>query len=49
MPSILVLSSAKRMATQILVITKLNGRKNLVLRGVVFHIIFPCKQLLVQS
>ena len=33
MPPILAPSSAKRIATQILVIAKLNGRKELVLKG----------------
>ena len=36
MPFILVPSSAKRIATQILVVAKLNGRKDLVLRGCVY-------------
>ena len=49
MPSILVSSSAKRIATQMLVIAKLNGRKDLVVRGCVYDIIFPSKQLPVQS
>ena len=35
MPPILVPSSAKRMATQILVIAKLIGRKDFILRGFV--------------
>ena len=41
MPPILVLSSAKRIATQMLVIEKLNGRKDFILRG------FPSWQILV--
>ena len=49
MALILVPSSAKRMATQILVIAKLNIGKDLVLRGCVFDIILPSKQLRVQS
>ena len=48
MPSILVPSSDKRIAIQSLVITKLNGRKDLVLRGRVY-MIFPSKRLAVQS
>ena len=48
MPSILVPSSTKRIATQILVISKSNGRKDLLLRGCVYKI-FPSKQLTVQS
>ena len=35
MPPTLVTSSAKRMAAQILVIAKLNGRKYFILRGFV--------------
>ena len=49
MPPILVPSSAKRIATQILVIAKLNRRKYLVLRGFVCDIIPPSKELPVQS
>ena len=45
MPPILVLSSVKHIATQISVIAKLNGRKDLVLRGYVFDIISSSKQL----
>ena len=49
MPPILVSSSAKRIIIRILVIPKLNGRKDLVLRGgCVFNMIFPSKQLPVQ-
>ena len=48
MPSILVPSSTKRIATQILVISKSNGRKDFLLRGCVYKI-FPSKQLTVQS
>ena len=46
---ILVPSSAKRIATQILVIVKLNGRKDFILRGFVCDIIRPSKELTVQS
>ena len=49
MPPILVPSSAKRIATQILVIAKLNGRKDFILRGFVCNIIRPYKELTVQS
>ena len=46
---ILVPSSAKRIVTQILVIAKLNGRKDFILRGFTCDIICPSKELLVQS
>ena len=49
MQPILVPSSAKRIATQILVIAKLNGRKDFILRAFVFDIICPNKELPVQS
>ena len=49
MPPILVLSSAKRIATQILVIAKLNGRKDFTLRGFICDIIRPRKELPAQS
>ena len=49
MPPVFVLSSAKRIATQILVIAKLNGRKDPVLRGFLCDIIRPYKELPVQS
>ena len=49
MPPNLVPSSAKRIATQILVIEKLNGRKDLILRVFVCDIISPSKELSVQS
>ena len=49
MPPILVPSSVKRIATQILVTAKLNGRKYFVLRGFVSDIILPSKELSVQS
>ena len=45
MPPILVPSSAKRIATQILVIAKLNGRKDFILRGFVYNIIRLYKEL----
>ena len=46
---ILVPSSAKRIATQILVIAKLNERESFILRGFVCDIIRPYRELLVQS
>ena len=49
MPSIFLTSSAKRIAMKILVITKLNGRKDLILGGCVYDMILPSKQLLGQS
>ena len=49
MPPILVISSAKRIATQMLVIEKLNGRKDFILRGFVCDIIRSSKELSVQS
>ena len=49
MPPILVPSSAKRIATQILVIAKLNGRKYFILRVFVCDIIHRSKELPVQS
>ena len=48
-PPILNLSSAKRIAKQLLVIAKLNERKGLVLMGCVYDMIFHSKQLSVQS
>ena len=48
MPLILVSSSAKRIATEILVIAKLNGKKY-ILKGFVCDIIRPSKGLPVQS
>ena len=45
MPPILVPSSTKRIATQILVIAKLNGRKDFILRGFVYNIIRLYKEL----
>ena len=49
MPPILVPSSAKSIATQILVIAKLNGRKDFILRVFVCDIIHHSKELPVQS
>ena len=49
MPPILTPSSAKCMATQILVTAKLNGRKYFILRGFFCEIIRLSKQLPVQS
>ena len=49
MPPILVPSSAKRIATQILVIAKLNGRKDFILRVFVCDITRPSKKLPIQS
>ena len=49
MPPILVPSSAKRIATQILVIAKLHGRKDFISRVFVCDIIRPSKELPVQS
>ena len=48
MPSILVPSS-KRIATQMLVTKKLNGRRDFVLRGFVCDIIRPSMKLPVPS
>ena len=49
MPPILVPSSAKRIATKILAIAKLNERKDFILRVFVCDIIHPSKELPVQS
>ena len=49
MPPILFPSSAKRMVTQMLVIEKLNGRRDFILRDFVCDIMHPNKELLVQS
>ena len=46
---ILVPSSAKRIATQILVTAKLNEREDFILRGFVYDIIRPNKELPFQS
>ena len=48
MPPILVPATAKRIAVQIIVIAKLNGRKDFILRGFVCDIIRPKKELPVQ-
>ena len=48
MPPILVPSSAERIVAQILVIAKWNRRKYIVLRGCVYDMILPSKQLPVQ-
>ena len=48
-PPILIPSSTKRITKQILVIAKLNGRKDLVLKGCLYDMVFPSKQLSVQS
>ena len=47
-PPILVPSSAKSIAIQILVIAKLNGRKDFILRAFVCDIIRPSKELPIQ-
>ena len=49
MPAILGPSSAKRIATQILVIAQLNGRKDFILSVFVCDIIRPTKELPVHS
>ena len=49
MAPILVPSSAKRIAAQIVVIAKLNGRKDFILRCFVCDIIRPSKELPVRS
>ena len=49
MPPNFVSSSAKRIATQILVIAKLNGEKDFIMREFVCDIIRPSKELPVQS
>ena len=49
MPPILVPSSAKHIATQILVIEKLNEKEDFTLRGFVCDIIHPYKELPVLS
>ena len=49
MPPILVPSSAKHIATQILVTAKLNGKKDFILRVFACDIIRPSKELPVQS
>ena len=49
MTSILVPSSDERIATQVLVITELNGKKDFILRVFVCDIILPSKELPAQS
>ena len=49
MPPILVPSSDERITTQVLVIAKLNGKKDFILRDFVCDIILPSKELPVQS
>ena len=49
MRPILVPASAKNIATQILLIAKLNERKDFILRGFVCDTIRPSKELSVQS
>ena len=49
MPPILVPSSSKRIAKQILVIAKLNGRKYYILKGFVCDVISPYNEIPVQS
>ena len=49
MPPILVPSSAKRIAAQMLVTEELNGRKDFILRGFACDIILPNKELPVQK
>ena len=49
MPPILVSSSAKRIAAQVLVIAKLNRGKKFVLRGFACDIKRPSNELPVQS
>ena len=49
MPPINVPFSTKRIATRILVIAKLNGRKDFILRSFVCDIIRPRKELPVQK
>ena len=49
MPPTLEALSARCIATQILIIAKLNGRKDFILRVFICDIICPCKELNVQS
>ena len=49
MPPILVPSSAKRISTRVLVIAKLSGRKDFILRSFFYDIIRPSKELPAQS
>ena len=48
MPPIFVPSSANRITAQIVVIAKLNGRKDFILRVFICDVIRPCKELPVQ-
>ena len=48
MPPILVASSTKRIATQILIIAKLNRKKDSILRVFICDIIRPSKELPAQ-
>ena len=49
MPPIVAPSSAKRIALQIVVIAKLNGKKDVILRGFVCDITHTSKELSIQS
>ena len=49
MPPILVPSSSKRIATQMLVFEKLNGRNDFILRGFAWDITRPSKEPQVHS
>ena len=49
MPPTLVPYSTKRITIQMVVIAKLNGRKDFILRGFVYDIICPSKELPAQS
>ena len=49
MPPILFPSSAKRIATQILAIAKLNGTKDFIFKNIICDIICPSEKLPVQS
>ena len=49
MSPILISLSAKRIGTQMLVIEKLNGRRDFILRDFVCDIIYPSKEMPVQS
>ena len=49
MSPILVSSSAKRIGTQMLVIEKLNGKRDFILRDFVCDIIHPRKEVPIQS
>ena len=49
MPPMLIPSTAKRIPTQTVVIAKLNGRKDFILRGFICGIISLSKELPVQG